>query len=1045
MSIFRIEVRDKTGEISHSRLAKQAREYLHLDVDAIEAQNLFFVEAEYTPSQAEDLFTQVFVDPVLQEGVWCKDQLIQFAQGFRTTDDLAGNAATPAAPAFVCEIRFLPGVTDNVAHSAQEAFSLLTSLKDTGSSAAAANGPVVSSGSILLLYGKLNHEQAELVAYELVANRLLHSVEVKAWAEYNKPERFEQAKMPKVQLNDPIAVQEIDLHISDEQLVQLSQKNCWALTLDELHVVRAHFANEEVKAKRIAEGLPENPTDVEVEVIAQTWSEHCKHKIFNAAIEYREEFRSDAYPALGTQAISSLFKDKIRKATVDVQEMRELDWLISVFTDNAGIVRFDKNIDLCIKAETHNSPSALDPYGGALTGIVGVNRDILGCGLGARPIANTDVFCFASPEWPDIADKQALPVGLKHPRRIFDGVHLGVEHGGNKSGIPTVNGAIVFHENYAGKPLVFCGTIGAMPQTTPSGIPTKTKGQKPGDHVVMVGGRIGKDGIHGATFSSMELDEGAPATVVQIGDPITQKRVTDFLLAAFEAELYSSITDNGAGGLSSSIGEMAELTKGATIDVAKAPAKYPGLQPFELTVSESQERMSFSVPPEKLDAFLALAKQFNVEATDLGTFCDDGFFRVQYEGKTVALLDMQFLHDGLPKMQLQANWQGPQEGKLWATGVERDSLGIEEANDVDIIYDAAMRVLGSWNVRSKEKWVRRYDHEVQAATVSKPFMGQNNGPSDAAVIWLAPHGGEEFNGVTVSCGLVPRMSYYDAYTMAQHSLDEAVRNTVAVGGDPDQVCVLDNFCWPDPIRTEANPDGDHKLAQLVRACSGLYDLAMIYGTPFVSGKDSMKNDFKGKMPNGDAVKISVPPTLLVTAMARVPDVRKILSSAFQTNGAKIYLLGQQTDNMAATELAGLFQLDGFQDRPALVDGATNLQLYRKLYRAIQKDMLESCHDCSDGGVLVSLVESCIGGNTGASVGFDGSLTAVEHLFNEASGRFLVSVPAAAAADFEEEFTEATYLGEVTSEPDVRIHHQADLVFSEKVSVLEKQWRQNEQH
>lgn len=1017
MKTYRVEVRDRHSDIKNSFLARQAREFLHLPVEAIETQSLYFVEGAFAD---ENRFTtaamDVFVDPVLQKGLFVKDTDFRIEHGGK--------------PAFVCVVRFLPGVTDNIGRSATEAFLLL----------APEAGARVGSGQILLVYGDVSAMQAEFMAYELVANKLLHDCHVYAWDEYTNRDRFGEAKFAEVQLQGEVHVGSYDLNVSDAELEKMSQQNCWALTLDEMLVIRDFFNRDDVQQARQAEGLGKNPTDVEMEVLAQTWSEHCKHKIFNAAIEYDESYQDDYYPQLGKTKINSLFKDKIRQATLTAEKEHKLDWLISVFTDNAGIVRFDDKIDLCIKVETHNSPSALDPYGGALTGIVGVNRDILGCGLGARPIANTDVFCFAAPEWPPIEDKQALPVGLKHPRRIFDGVHLGVEHGGNKSGIPTVNGAIVFHENYAGKPLVFCGTVGAMPQKTASGVETSSKNQQPGDHVVMVGGRIGKDGIHGATFSSMELDEGAPATVVQIGDPITQKRASDFLLKALELELFSSLTDNGAGGLSSSIGEMAEGTGGATIDVARAPMKYPGLQPFELTVSESQERMSFSVPADKLDAFMKLAGQYNVEATDLGTFTDDGYFRVQYEGKTVAALPMDFLHDGLPKMELKANWHGPTEPVAWADTGEKDPIAIEEANDADVIYDAVFRVLGSWNVRSKERWVRRYDHEVQAATLMKPFTGKEQGPGDAAVVWLAPHGGSEQVGITVSCGLVPRMAYYDAYLMAQHSLDEAVRNTIAVGGDPAHLCVLDNFCWPDPIQTDKNPDGDHKLAQLVRACAGLYDMAVQYGTPFVSGKDSMKNDFKGKMPDGREVKISVPPTVLVTAMAKVPDVSKTVSSEFKNVGDRLYLLGQTQKAMAASELAELFELEEFAMLPPTIDITSNKDLYRHVFQANQRELLASCHDLSDGGLAVALIESAIGSGLGARITLDSSLTVLEHLFNEASGRFLVSVAAGKEKAFNDLFGNAVCMGEVTGEKSVEIVYEGATVFSETVATLDKCWR-----
>ena len=514
---------------------------------------------------------------------------------------------------------------------------------------------------------------------------------------------------------------------------------------------------------------------------------------------------------------------------------------MSVFHDNAGLVRFDENWLFALKAETHNSPSALDPYGGALTGIVGCNRDIMGAGLGCKCIFNTDVFCFAPPDY-----SGSIPDRLMHPRRVLRGVHRGVKDGGNQSGIPDVNGAFVFHDRFLGKPLVFCGTGGMIPATV-AGRPSHEKGARPGDRIVMCGGRIGKDGIHGATFSSEELHEGSPATAVQIGDPITQKKMADFLLEARDLGLFTSITDNGAGGLSSSIGEMAETPGGAEIHLDRAPLKYAGLAPWEIFLSEAQERMSLAVAPDRLDALLALAKRREVEATDLGVFTDSGRLDCYYDGALIGALDMAFLHDGVPVMQLKAVWNPP-----------------EATPDIEIIDDdwtvALKRVLGTYNVCSKESFVRMYDHEVLAQSVLKQFQGEeNDGPGDAAVIRPVP---DSNRGVAVACGIYPKYSDLDAYAMMACAVDEAVRNLVCVGGAIGRIAGLDNFCWPDPIQSDKTPDGEYKLAQLVRCCEALYETCVAYDIPLISGKDSMKNDYT----LGDP-KISIPPTVLFTATA----------------------------------------------------------------------------------------------------------------------------------------------------------------------------------
>ncbi|NUM88809.1 MAG: phosphoribosylformylglycinamidine synthase [Bdellovibrionales bacterium] len=1035
MSVVRIEVRDRSGNPREHRLARNARQNLRVPVFAAEAVDVFWVKcgdgAPIEDSTARAWAGKIFSDPILHEVA-----LGQEAE-FRPLPSLS------LTPTWVVEVRFLPGVTDNVGNSATDALRLVSDF-------ARDHAARVFSGKDVYLYGDLSRDEAERVALESLANPLIEDIRVKNLSEFLAADRFSGQEVPEVRLAGDTTVEAISLDADDRALEKLSRERCWALSLPELQVIREYFARPEVRHFRAAEGLGPEPTDVEMEVLAQTWSEHCKHKIFAAEIDYKESVQELApvYPSLGAFTVKSVFKSYIRGATEEVKEKRKLDWLVSVFTDNAGVVRFDPKVDVCIKVETHNSPSALDPYGGALTGIVGVNRDVLGCGLGARPIANTDVFCFAPPDWQ--ADE--LPGGLKHPRRIFDGVHQGVEDGGNKSGIPTVNGAIVFHRNYAGKPLVFCGTLGAMPRET-AGRPSSSKNQKPGDFVVMAGGRIGKDGIHGATFSSMELNEGAPATVVQIGDPITQKRLADFLLEARDQGLYTSVTDNGAGGLSSSVGEMAQGAGGATMDVALAPVKYAGLRPYELTVSESQERMTFAVDPGKWSEFEALARRRGVEVSKLGEFRSDGKFRVQHAGKTVACLDLDFLHDGLPPMVLKAEWEGPKEDRPFGKEEPREPVTETQMQSRAFLERALYRLLARWNVRSKEPWVRHYDHEVQAATVIKPFTGvRADGPGDAAVVWMAPHGGSERGGVAVSCGLAPKLAHLDTYVAAQHALDEAVRNAVATGADPDRMAVVDNFCWPDPIPSEKNPDAAHKLAQLVRANHGLRDLAIAYGTPFVSGKDSMKNDFLGKSRFGKDIKISVPPTVLVTAIGHVPDVARTVTTDFKKAGHRVFLVGKPSRHLGGSELLLEFHLPETRESvlPPPVEGASQMRLYRKIHQAIQAGWLESCHDCSEGGAAVAIAESALGGDLGVVVdvhsiqkeilAYGGAVA--EFLFNEAPGRFVVSVAQENVGEFQRIFEKETVIpfGEVVDNGIFRVMRSGLVLLDCAVGDLRAAWK-----
>ena len=726
--------------------------------------------------------------------------------------------------------------------------------------------------------------------------------------------------------------------MSDSQLTALSEERLLALSLAEMQAIRDHYRAPATRQRRQRAGLGDAATDVELEMLAQTWSEHCKHKIFNAAIEYRDGCR--------VEVIDSLFDTCIRATTRAVD--RGDGFLRSVFHDNSGVIEFDADTLLCFKVETHNSPSALDPYGGAITGIVGVNRDIIGTGRGARPIFNTNVLCFAPP---DLAD---VPAGLLPPRQVRDGVHRGIVDGGNQSGIPTVAGAVLFDASFVGKPLVFCGTGGILPAQL-DGAPSWEAEPCAGDRAVMVGGRIGRDGIHGATFSSLALDESSPRSAVQIGDPITQKKMADFLLEARDLGLYRAITDNGAGGLSSSFGEMAAACGGVRLELERAPLKYQGLEPWEILVSESQERMSLAVPPEHYHALAELAARREVEIADLGAFTADGTVELRYAGELVGLLDLRFLHHGLPRMELRAVWQPPAPP---AVAPERTPPPPREL---------LPRLLADPNIASKEALVRQYDHEVQALTVGKPFVGrQMDGPGDGAV--LRPRA-DSLRAITVTHGICPWYSAHDAYHMAMCAVDEAVRAHVACGGDPDRMAALDNFCWPDPVAGPDNPDGEFLLAQLVRAARGLQEACLAYRLPLISGKDSMKNNAVV-----DGRRIAVLPTLLVSVLGIMDDLRRSPSTDFKRPGDLICLLGDDRGELGATAYARLLAAGGAalpiteaRRHCPTVDAPAAMRRYRLLHQAIAAGWVASAHDLADGGLAVALAECAIGGRLGARI------------------------------------------------------------------------------
>lgn len=928
----RVEVALKPGitDAHGNSVRKQIIEDLHIDVEAVQVIDVYTINSNLTEEQVESVARDLLADPITQEYRINKSFDIPFSVAI--------------------EVGYKPGVTDNVGATTVEGIEDLLGVKFSREES-------VYTSKLYLLSGEITKEQAEKICLGLLANPLIERYQI-----WQAGEDI-QATVKEITgfshgLDFKPLVAEVNLDVSDEELLEISKKGVLSLNLEEMRLIRDYFKDERVKAEREKVGLGPRPTDVELEMLAQTWSEHCKHKIFNSIIDYSEDGKSEK--------IDSLFKTYIREATEEIA--REKDWLVSVFVDNAGVVEFDDDHNMVFKVETHNHPSALDPYGGAVTGIVGVNRDPMGTGLGADLIFNTDVFCFGPPDF----DYEKLPASVLHPKRIFKGVRKGVEDGGNKIGIPTVNGAILFDEAYVYNPLVYCGTGGLMPKMI-NGLPSHEKTVNPGDLVVMVGGRIGKDGIHGATFSSVALDEETSSSAVQIGAPIVQRKMQDALKEARDMGLYNAITDNGAGGLSSSVGEMSEFSGGCEVDLEKAPTKYPGLHPWELWVSESQERMTVAVAPDKIDEFLDLCRRRDVEATVIGTFTGSGKVHVKYDGKTVLYLDMNFVHEGLPKLRLTANW--------------RPALEAEPDIGTCDLTGSLTQLLGSYNVCSKEWVIRQYDHEVQGGSVVKPLVGaKNDGPSDAAVIRPII---DSLRGIAVSNGINPKYGEIDTYWMAASAIDEAVRNIVATGGDPDRIAILDNFCWGNPIASKDNPDGDHKLAQLVRAAKGCYDFATGLGAPFISGKDSFHNEYRL-----DNRTIAIPPTLLVSAMGVVEDVEKAVTMDVKNAGDIVYVLGETHDELGGSHF---YMINGHKgSNVPKVNAEKALRLYRALHGAMGDGLVASCHDCSEGGIAVAAAESAFTGGLGmrldiADIPASQDMPAWRRLFSESNSRFIVTV------------------------------------------------------
>jgi phosphoribosylformylglycinamidine synthase II len=999
--IHRIEIatrrslRDARGEY----VARRVRSFLDIPVTAVRTRDVYHIEADLTADELARI-VQEFADPVLQVGAIPRLDDGVFDIGIR--------------------VAYKPGVADPIGKSA------MVAIQDTLGRHLGEGAAVYTS--VLYLLEGVDPAQGERIAYELLANPVIQSITVATHDSWHSAPP--DLAIPKVPATTTPGVQTIDLSGSDEDLQRISDEGMLALSLEEMQAIRDHFASVGSDPRRQALGLTAAPTDVELECLAQTWSEHCKHKIFNSAITY---YAGEGEP----QRIESLFKSYIRGVTEEIHQNLQADggrsWLVSVFHDNAGVVTFDDDIHLVFKVETHNSPSALDPYGGAMTGIVGVNRDPFGTGRGADLLVNVWGYCFATPFY-----QGELPKGLLHPKRVRDGVHQGVIDGGNQSGIPYGRGWEIFDDRYLGKPLVFCGTVGTLPVKIADS-PGEEKYPAVGDAIVMVGGRIGADGIHGATFSSAALDESSPAQAVQIGDPITQKMMFDFLLEARALGLYSAITDNGAGGLSSSVGEMAETPGGARLDLAKAPLKYAGLAPWEIFLSEAQERMTLAVPPTRVEEFLELATRREVEATVLGEFTDDGVIQVTYGDETVALLDMDFLHHGVPDLDLTARWIPP----TWAEPASRTAD-----------HDETLRaLLGRLNLTSGEAKARHYDHEVKGLSVIKPFVGVESDIPAEATVFLARHG--SFRGLVLSEGINPFLSDLDTYSMAATVVDEAVRRQICAGARLDRIAALDNFCWPDPVRSEKTPDGEYKLAQLVRACQGLYDVCSAYGVPLISGKDSMKNES-----TMGGVKICVPPTLLLSAIGQIDDVRSAITLDFKEPGDVIFMLGKTEGHTGGSEyLRHLGERHGSKtelgqpkpfvgSNPPTVDPSETWPLYRELQAAIADGLVRSAATPTKGGLAVSLAKCAMGGGLGGSLDVSACPGVAELdddalLFSESNGRFIVTVAATDADTFSARFADldCQRVGTVTERDHLTIQRGSSTLIDLPIEEMRRRFKE----
>lgn len=953
-----------------AQLARDAAD-LHLaeNLQAASARG-YLVQGETLDAAAADrLARELFSDPVVERAVVAPagdDALLA------TPEHCGANGS-----AQIVHVLLKPGVMDPVAQSAE------TAARDFDYE--------IDAVRTLRKYwiGGIDEAQLQELGKRLLANDAIEQVIV-------GPLPFD-----KLQLGSryEFAIRHTPIRdLDDVGLAELSKTGQLYLQLAEMQTIQKFFQK-----------IGREPTDIELETLAQTWSEHCSHKTLAGRIAYRDE--------KGERHFENMLKETIFAAT---QELRKRwgndDWCVSVFKDNAGIVRFDDQYNIAFKVETHNHPSALEPYGGANTGLGGVIRDTIGTGMGAKPVCNTDVFCFAPPETP----AKSLPPGVLHPKLVMRGVVEGVRDYGNRMGIPTVNGAVFFDPRYLGNPLVYCGNVGLIPREK------SFKEPQPGDFIVAVGGRTGRDGIHGATFSSAELtseSESLSGGAVQIGNAIEEKKVLDVLLTARDQELFTAITDCGAGGFSSAVGEMGEEI-GAEVHLEKAPTKYDGLTYTEIWISEAQERMVLSVPEANWQRLHELCQSEGVEATVLGKFEPTGRLVLKYDGETVCDLSMDLLHNGRPPVVREATYSPPEVKPL--------NLPTRESYEDDLL-----QILGSLNVASKEWIIRQYDHEVQGGSVVKPLVGlENDGPSDAAIVRPVL---TSRRGIVVSNGMNPCYGDHDPYHMAASAIDEAVRNCVAVGADPSRIAVLDNFCWGDCERNET-------LGSLVRAAIACHDLSLVFETPFISGKDSLNNEFSYVDDNGEKQTIAIPSSLLISAMGQIEDVSKAVTMDLKQTGNVLYLVGSTANELGGSHFALVNELEGGQ--VPMVHPQKAKAIFAAVHGAIDSGLVASCHDLSEGGLAVAAAEMAFASGLGAELTLDGmpvadgSLGVVERLFSESNSRFLCEVLPQNQAAFEATLGDVPFarIGTVTESGRFSIEAAEKRLVDCSIADLKRAWQ-----
>ncbi len=759
---------------------------------------------------------------------------------------------------------------------------------------------------------------------------------------------------------------EIDVFsASDDELIEISNMMGLALALSEMENIKAYFKNK----NRL-------PTDIELQALGQAWSEHCCYKSSKVPLK---------------KYVFGIAEDKI------------------VTREDAGIIDFDNDHYYCAALESHNHPSAVEPYGGAATGVGGIVRDVL-C-MGAQPIAYIDPLFFG----PLDLTQSELPKGVKHPRFLFKGVVDGIRDYGNRIGIPTLSGQVYFHKGYTSNCLVNVGCLGIMKKKEL----IHSYAKAPGDIYIYVGGKTGRDGIHGVTFASAELkddSEKSSRSAVQVGDPITKEPVIHATLECNRKGLLEGLKDFGGGGLSCVSGELAYAAGfGAEIYLDDIPLKEEGLLPWEIWISESQERMMFLVKPKNVKEVLHICKQWDVTATVIGKVIDQKITRVIYKGVKILEMDMDFFTGG----PLYNSCQRP-------FVIYKQKENIDPKFDMPNLNDTLKKIIGTFNIASKEWVIRQYDHEVRGSTVIKPLHGKINFECHGDATVLKPLE-ESFRGLAITANINPRFMERDPYWGAYSAIDETCRNLVSVGANPDSLLDCLNF---------GNPEKPEKMGEFYEACRGIGEAARELSLPFISGNVSFYNE---------SVKTSVPATPLIMGIGIVNDIRKCVTSDFKKQGNLVYLVGKETDKeMGGSEYYNLLNVDGGVVPKTDINILKNCM--KSILTAIDKKQIVSCHDISEGGLAVCISEMCIGGDIGVKTNLNNvskNLRSDFKLFSESNTRWIVEVEKEKQREFEkilkDNKTSSIKIGEIKSNKLV-IEDNGKKIIDQKICNLRDIWK-----